>query len=558
MPLDLMRELEIHREGIAFTRVLRVPRGYSAAAIRLQALLTIPLFTAILMLGIGSASAQGNPKPTTHAVPPDSTAAPTPNPAAGQHIKSSHLESSGPDCFGADAADPICGLAHPTPKPSPSATPWIPPMNLVWTSVDGLGWPLNPQWAWQVQPENYRRAAPAVDLCGKFHVNVKGLVSATVDLGTPPCTTTRLTFDSDAGILSDIGSVGGLCDSSIPGSQKGHVNWMPATYTGPITYESHDDAIGHDGDYNMQLVTPDNAGLTSGETHFMKVEFKDEETVDRFVTPFWTSGEFPSVRGNYAIVNGVVGLDGVHDFDTELHPAYLVAIRITDPGSTPGVSNPERWAFFVRNWGNEGMCSHFTWIAHRNVWVFKLPWRPSAKSVRVEETIFARNAGTYYDVRPMADDGIVIAVGLGDPDDRNVAHGEVTLYWDESGAGARIIRPPKTPNRPSIGSIADLNRETETARLDRAVRQMPPESKAKFTAATARQKVAAKDNKKAVRRPLTIELPTASIWKGPARLTLFQGVEDSDAKERSATFIKALCEAYKGNIPEYPKLCQKR
>lgn len=583
MSMAFMRRSEIRPQAKDPEAHMVSPTWHRPVAALLEMVVIILFSAGILVIGVRPATAQGNPKPTTQAVPSDSTA-PKPNPAAGQHVKPSHLESSGPDCFGADAADPICGPAHPTPKPPPSPTPAIPPMNLVWSSVDPVGWPLNPQWAWQLQPENSRRAAPAVDLCGKFHWNVtyasptpppigsppSGFPSEpvvtgmTLDLGHPPCTTTRLTFDSDAGFLADVGGFGALwphgrplCESSIPGSQNGHVNWMPATYTGPITYEDHDDALGHDGDYNMLLVPPDSAGLTTGEAHYMKVEFKDEETVDKFVTPFWETGEFQFVSGNYAIVTGVLGLDGVHDFDTELHPAYLVAIRITDPGSPSGTSNPERWAFFVRNWGNEGMCSHFNWLATPKVWVFKLPWRPSAKSVRVEETVFARNDGTFYDIHPYMEDGIIVAVGLGDPHDGNVVHGEITLYWDESGTAPRVVPPPGARNRPSIGSVADVNREIETARLDHAIARMPADAKTRFTVSIgAREKAPGKDDKKAVRREIEVVLPTSSIWKGPARLTLLQGVEDRVAKERNRRLVEALCEAYHGNVPEFPKLCQ--
>src|SRR5215470_17428889 len=108
------------------------------------------LFVLLAVSSIRVATGQGKPKPTTGAVAPDATS-PTPITASG--VKTSHQESSGPDCFGRDAEEPICAMAKPSDKGlvTPSV---IPPMDLVWTKTDLIGLPLNPKWEWQTQPGN--------------------------------------------------------------------------------------------------------------------------------------------------------------------------------------------------------------------------------------------------------------------------------------------------------------------------------------------------------------------------------------------------------------------
>src|SRR5436309_1962822 len=54
-----------------------------------------------------------------------------------------------------------------------------------------------------------------------------------------------------------------------------------------------------------------------------------------------------------AVVMGLMGLDDVHGGDSELHPVHVLAIREAE---TPDPGN-DAWAFFARNWGDEGECS---------------------------------------------------------------------------------------------------------------------------------------------------------------------------------------------------------
>jgi hypothetical protein len=57
------------------------------------------------------------------------------------------------------------------------------------------------------------------------------------------------------------------------------------------------------------------------------------------------------IDGNFVMVTGLLGLDANHDGKPELHPVYAMFVLLK--GNDTRQSS---WAFFVRNWGNEGFC----------------------------------------------------------------------------------------------------------------------------------------------------------------------------------------------------------
>src|SRR5262249_30697128 len=62
-------------------------------------------------------------------------------------------------------------------------------------------------------------------------------------------------------------------------------------------------------------------------------------------------------------------------------------LNVYGPLSPDGQLSPDNdtWAFFVRNWGDEGFCSARQKFVSfpNNQYTFRLPWRPGATSVRV-------------------------------------------------------------------------------------------------------------------------------------------------------------------------------
>lgn len=188
---------------------------------------------------------------------------------------------------------------------------------------------------------------------------------------------------------------------------SGHANWRIATFDGKIAWANHDDPILGDDDYNMYFKPDHKAALTS-ERSWLNLEFQAAETINGFASPWWTNflssvnrpipGRIPSqiLDGHYAIVTGLIGIDGVHGGYTESHPVFSLAI-LTGQTDADAVIE-QNWSFFIRNWGNEGFCSqqqHYWDSSNGEYWI-QLRWPKGATSVDVDVSnthVFTNLAG---------------------------------------------------------------------------------------------------------------------------------------------------------------------
>ena len=242
----------------------------------------------------------------------------------------------------------------------PAPAPIYLPYDLVPDKVDDNLILLNPKWGSQVTPPNPQPPDPK--LCGGFAPTSR------------QCTSQATTADN-----------GTICYAS---GYDGHHNWAAGTYAGPIYWESHSSNI-DDDDYNIRLVPPGGAGVTSsagraptGEQSLL-LEFDSDETIDHFTTPWWDSfhkavdnrdaAAQQMIYQRYAIVTGLVGLDCAHSCSPEVHPVWAMAVRVNDSAAD------EEWAIFVRRFGDEGFCSddqHYLDELQGDKFTFRLPWRP--------------------------------------------------------------------------------------------------------------------------------------------------------------------------------------
>jgi hypothetical protein len=97
--------------------------------------------------------------------------------------------------------------------------------------------------------------------------------------------------------------------------------------------------------------------------------------------------------GRYAIVTGLYRLEMCHAGDTELHPAWAIAIRVKDDDPSNEV-----WAMFIRRWGTKDIAvasSTTSRILPNDTYTFRLPWRPGATDVTVGNatTFLAASSG---------------------------------------------------------------------------------------------------------------------------------------------------------------------
>jgi len=286
-----------------------------------------------------------------------------------------------------------------------------------------------------------------------------------------------------------------------------HVDWYPITYTGEIDWDGYsgcDDGF-CDNDLNFTMYRTDSALATKvdGQNTIIKCEFDSKETTYMFMysDDVWDSlngyaygGDDASCQkilgGRYAIVTGLFGVDCVHGCYSELHPVYAICVHLG------GDSTSDRWAFIVRNWGNEGYCGtsqHF-WRTN-SVKVF-IP-KPGAINATITGTAKfymdidpSKGVGTSnqvaYSTTVVENQGAVLSFPLvAALDTMNLWEGEVTFHWKLS--GSQYAKPlsnyPEYSKKPRAGSLPKITQNEEvyidTAIMNR-VNKLDPASQKEF------------------------------------------------------------------------------
>jgi len=268
-------------------------------------------------------------------------------------------------------------------------SPHSKPFDLVWhlkNGVDANGLPLNPIWAYQIDHPGMAPNFQAI--CGAAF---SGGDTVNVSLLAAVCTTQAPSTDLSHSSFEILG----LCH---PEPLRGHLNWALATYIGSIYWAKYEGGWPNDDDFNLNLFRSDKAGFTTLNDDGLGLEFKRDETLTNFKSPFWVNLENARdndtaaaqlVRGPLAVVTGLIGIDGVHGGYTESHPVFSLAIRTSIRAGSGGVQ--ESWAFFLRNKGNEGNCSELqhSWYGladsnSPNAWYFiQLPWPEGATDASI-------------------------------------------------------------------------------------------------------------------------------------------------------------------------------
>lgn len=220
-----------------------------------------------------------------------------------------------------------------------------------------------------------------------------------------------------------------------------HVNWFGATYQGLVYWDNHSPPFpGGDDDYNILLKREDRAGSTTAKDNrdSILLEFDSDETIDHFTTPWWSrfhtavddsdASARKMIDGRVAIVTGLVGLDCEHECHSELHPVWSLAMNVQPS------ADDDLWAFFARNWGNQGFCGtsqHFIDLPN-NQYTFRLPWRPGATSVRITSQSFRayHTKKPLPSVRAVPGQGVFVTFSLDEPrGDGSMWDGELHLQW---------------------------------------------------------------------------------------------------------------------------------
>lgn len=345
------------------------------------------------------------------------------------------------------------------PGSAPNYSPHSKPFDLVWdmnAGVDINGLPLDPIWAYQLP--NVSNLPDFQRICGAAFsggdtVNYNSLAAV--------CTSQQPLVDLSTSLFDTFG----YCHAE---PLKGHLNWALTTDLGTIFWEDFSGNVTlEDDDFNFGLYPPNKGALTDLGSG-IGIEFNAGETIDNFHSPYWVSlrnavenlaadlpGNRPDteahnlVDGKSAVVTGLFGIDAVHGGYTETHPVFSMAINIATQEGNGTVG--ESWAFFVRNTGDEGGCSHLEhdWIGLSGTdYYLQMPWPDGADDVSVvpgSSQVWANQQGSGTPLTFEKSPGwTYLKFRLPDPSVGASYDGQITFHYR--------LRPGLTPHRNLIAA----------------------------------------------------------------------------------------------------------
>jgi hypothetical protein len=467
---------------------------------------------------------------------------------------------------------------------------------------DSNGLPFNPQWSWQLRPENQGKV-PDTSQCHNFSARPTelGVPLPYMDPNFPDCTdqADSTTVDLPIGINSTLCHV--IKPPYFDDTFSGHVNWFPVTVEGHAAWGDH----GPDDDYTFTFTFPGaqcnppsgNNGLSVNGRCGLHVEFDSDETIDNFTevdewnalhaaVDAWKDAEGKAVLcatstqcfnlaqlqaeaaarkefvktrfDGHTILTGMSGLDGEHDLKAELHPLYAMATLRDQFENGP---TDEVWLMFVRNQGDEGFCSSQIWDAGFEDYTVRLPWRSGATSVSVnwDKTKFRGSDGTSGPLvrqlppdalpPPLSEAGVYVTFHLGPPVYSSsifdpgasipFIYGALHLSWT---GGIVVGSSTGHTGAPVPSAAADETDEVEH-QIGGAIDRLPPTQRQQVEKARVISGARA-----TVVRPLPPTGPAQKITEPPpiARIGGLHAIKAGPAiqkSERDAAQMRALCAA---------------
>ncbi len=368
-------------------------------------------------------------------------------------------------------------------------------MNVVPDSgYDANGLPVNPRWA---------RSRPDADGECRFWFAQTSMTP--VLIYRPECTSHPVSLNQPLFLHPPLfGFTCGVRD--VEPIIRGHVNWFPVTIRNDIHSAEYESGKTRDNDVNLYIYAPGLASRGNGsgrdavQRQLIEAEFRATETFRHFNTqdggPLWdglidlerdASALGSLLGGRRAVLTGLLGLDGVHFFQTELHPVWALAVDVTNSAarSVPFEPGEEQWLWFIRNTGDEGECADGVLPWHADSaghYSLEIPWPAHAVDVEV----LPSPSGAVGLVRKLAIEidspGVRLVADLPNPLDRDstaVVYGTLRLRWifpvtalaARDTAGVRTVAPPRRRR----GEIrADSIPEQRWATRSTAVTAGPP------------------------------------------------------------------------------------
>lgn len=269
----------------------------------------------------------------------------------------------------------------------------------------------------------------------------------------------------------------------------GHWNWFPVAYEGTVTWGGHSNSWYDDDDYYFDVARSDLSLATASDGKGIHIEFDSEQTVD-----YWddTGTWWDDFHHNYVddsdqaahgridnqdvLVIGMLGLDKQHGVHSELQPVYAMFVHVQDDPAQ------DKWAFFFKNWGNEGYCGDndepLDWPT-QNVYRVRLR-HPVGGGFGLTQNVWVygddederdRQSWTFQTVG----DGLLLTFRMRDPSKQCGFVGDLTINW---GAASSATGPRRGGAAPAAraashyGEDGDMALKAKLDRLDSADRKL--------------------------------------------------------------------------------------
>jgi hypothetical protein len=273
----------------------------------------------------------------------------------------------------------------------------------------------------------------------------------------------------------------------------GHWNWYPVEYEGTVFWGGHSNSFYDDDDYYFDIDRNDHALQTDGGNgpRLLHLEFDSEQTVDYWddTHTWWDDFHHNAVDNNdetargrvdgkSAIVIGELGLDKQHNVPSELNPVYAMFVHVQDDAAQ------DRWAFFVKNWGNEGYCGDNEVNLDRRKLQVRIQ-HPGATSFGLSDNVYVygddeneRNQQSWT-YQPLSD-GVLLTFWLRDPTKQVGFVGDLTINWGTTTGtqpgGALSLNRTATPTSQSrvltANEDGDKLLKSKVDKLDKTAQQI--------------------------------------------------------------------------------------
>jgi hypothetical protein len=436
------------------------------------------------------------------------------------------------------------------------------PMDLVPSNgFDSNLFPLNPDWTSYL---THHEPPFSLEDCGQY-------IPSQFDPHFPRCTSQPVDLDEATSLAGEV------CERGRdPGDAfHGHVNYGPATYEGSLFFFEKS-PVGTDDEYSLDLVPSKPDGVThynnaappasATAPNSVHIEFDTDETVDHYDGNAWwndfhskVDDNLPirSIDGNRAVVTGLAGIDTVHSASAELHPVYAIAIQ-TYPGSPGAQPGADQWAFFARNFGNEGYCSSDEHRLPAAPITVRIPWPTGASGVSMpSDDLHWSGNGRDVTASVVPGYGVLLRFQIPPFEPQHPLSAFTPMYWGTvnlrwSYPPGKAARRPARPGRAtSLPPARDPGPEVDVEPIVGELFARLPAGK--------RKRALAMIPHPAARLPHT---RTGRIRMSPARSgrlappgPFIPPRPALAVRKRGAAELRALCWAYGDHVPGFEKAC---